>query len=155
MVACIKPETFPPEPRILDVRFDRSNVDSKEAFFVYIDFQDGDGDLGSPESVGEANVFLIDPRPNNIDISLPKDTQTFSMRFIEPQGSNESIEGTINIHQQVGNCCLHVIIPGFACNQPKEFPDYDTIYYDIYIKDRAGNLSNILKAPPLVVKCIE
>lgn len=99
-------------------------------------FEDGDGDLGlnAPQSEEEeaTNLFFIlyrktdgvmTPAPDNDRLK----TSPYRIPFMERQGINKMLKGIIA-----------VTIFYINFNQG----DTDTIMYDFYIRDRAGNDSN-------------
>jgi hypothetical protein len=99
-------------------------------------FEDGDGDLGlnAPQSEGEqaTNLFftlyrkidgVMTPAPDND----PLKTSPFRIPYMERQGINKMLKGII---------AVTIIYPTFNAG------DDDTIMYDFYMTDRAGNDSN-------------
>ena len=151
VLACAKTETYPPEPEVTAIRFNKTEIKSAhlsagtpEAFVLIIDFKDGDGDIGQTEDHPETNLFVTDNRnQNTTEYAIPYD--------LESKGINKSISGTIdvNILQQ---CCIPLV--GIPCSPNATYAPTDTLSYTLVLKDRAGNISNTLQSPPLYLICI-
>jgi len=136
-LSCKKIKQLPPEPRI-EYRafemFDSTDIllgNTYKAGRLEFYFEDGDGDLGLEQPIpglpGQDTVNLIFYQYNKADglFSEPDDTLYYRIPFIERIGQNQIIQGTVEIS------FLYI---GFS--------DQDTIKYDFFIKDRAGNISN-------------
>jgi hypothetical protein len=138
--SCGKIETLPPEPRIEYTSFtvfDTTDLlgnkikGGKLKFY----FEDGDGDLGLdvPDETAEAdtiNLFVNLFRVNNGQISPapandPFAPTGFRIPYMERTGQNKILKGDISV----------IFFYLFYSQE-------DTIKYDFYIKDRAGNSSN-------------
>ena len=152
MVACAKTETYPPEPEITDIKFDKEIIKSAhlssgtpEAFVLSIEFKDGDGDIGQTDAHPETNLFVTDDRnQNTTEYAIPYD--------LESSGINKSISGTIDVNV-LQQCC--VPLQGIPCSPSATYAPTDTLTYTIVLKDRAGNISNTFQSPPLYLICIE
>ncbi len=138
--SCIKIQTLPPEPRIEYTSFKvfdtvdlLGNVVKGGELKFY--FEDGDGDLGylqpeNDEEADSANLFFTLYRINNGIESLapvndPLDPSDYRIPYMERLGQNKILKGTVAIN----------FIYYF-------FSKEDTIRYDFFVKDRAGNASN-------------
>ncbi len=142
---CGKIKTYPPEPYIefIYIEFVDSTFLGNRGLFGSLKFyfRDGDGDIGTKEvfdtSMTRENTVFIDKfvRRNN---QYVKDTNEIQLRYTVPyfstSGNNKTLEGEIIISDII------YIAPYGNINDPI-FDD--TIRYDFYIKDRAGNKSNI------------
>ncbi|MDB5282070.1 MAG: hypothetical protein JWO06_1145 [Bacteroidota bacterium] len=96
---------------------------------IVISYTDGDGDLGI-DSPDAKNLFVTDNR-NNV-------TSGFRIKQLAPSGSNIIIEGNLDI----------ILSPqGFTDDNDAT----EIATYSIYVVDRAGNKSNVVKATPLVI----
>lgn len=144
IVACGKIETLPPEPHIEYTSFtlfDTTDLLGNKIMGGRLKFyfEDGDGDLGLgvPDSIAETdtiNLFVNLLRMNDGKISPAADNDPFKptgfrIPYMERTGQNKILKGDIS-----------VIF--FYLFYTKE----DTIRYDFYVKDRAGNLSNTVSS---------
>ncbi len=96
---------------------------------VTIEYTDGDGDLGENTS-DVKNLFCTDSR-NNV-------TYQFRINQLAPDEANIIINGQVSFN-----------LP------PQGFVDdnntSETATYSIYVKDRAGNVSNTIQTPALTI----
>ena len=140
LASCGKIETLPPEPRIDYTSFtvfDTTDLLGNEikGGKLKFYFEDGDGDLGLdvPEENVESdtiNLFVNLFRVNNGQISPapvndPFKPTGFRIPYMERTGQNKILKGDISV----------IFFYLFYTQE-------DTIKYDFYIKDRAGNSSN-------------
>jgi len=129
ITSCINPPSYSPIPSIVfdsvSSTFARAQVDS---LTFYINFTDGDGDLGSDDV---PNLFFLDSRTGYVD--------SFKIPNLTPQGNVKAITGEIAYTRSQLNC-----IPN---------KNFDTLYYSIYIEDRAGNKSNVVTSPSIILQC--
>lgn len=138
--SCGKIETLPPEPRIEYTSFtvfDTTDLLGNQIKGGKLEFyfEDGDGDLGLdvPDETAEAdtiNLFVNLLRVNNGQISPapandPFAPTGFRIPYMERTGQNKILKGDISV----------IFFYLFYTQE-------DTIKYDFYIKDRAGNSSN-------------
>lgn len=143
--SCLAPDNFPVEPLITGVWFDVGTARSlDENFVAHIAFQDGDGDLGKTDEHPESNVFVIDSR----DSSLSEYTIPVAL----PVDLGQDVSGEIKI--TLNECCQ----PGIPCSAPgmagnQYTIDLDTVYYRIVLRDRAGNLSDTIDSPKMLLRC--
>lgn len=138
---CRKIEHLPPEPKIefryFEV-FDTTDIlgNTCQGGRLNFYFEDGDGNLGLPPPDGThsdtTNLFLTLFRKTNgrmtevgaNDILRPSN---YRIPYMDRQGQNKILRGTISV------TFLYLFY------SPES---HDTIRYDFYIKDRAGNISN-------------
>ena len=123
-------------PAITFKSFDLFRVDTLSNTIIagklVFDFIDGDADIGAnPNSYSAAdslNFFLI-PSYKSEDTYFPlTDTLKYQIRYnekLDREGKNKTIKGEISL-------MIYYFIS----------PVYDTLRYDFYILDRAGNKSN-------------
>lgn len=104
-------------------------VKYQDEIIITIEYTDGDGDLGE-NTADVKNLFVTDSR-NNV-------TSEFRIPQLAPDNSNIIIKGNLNIN-----------LP------PQGFVDdsnnSETVTYSIYVKDRAGNISNTVQTEVLTV----
>lgn len=94
---------------------------------VFISFKvaDGDGDLGQAPSSGKYDIYLRDKRTDSI------------IGYYFPEIPKEIADGKDGVD---GNCTV-IINAAFLQLRP-DHPELDTLQYEIYITDKAGNESN-------------
>jgi hypothetical protein len=141
--ACEKPKSYPPVPEIgyesYSVKDGRDTLDNKvRVLDVKISFADGDGDLFSSDTT--KNLFLtFYKRINGVFTEIPSadfyPPPWFSLPYDasvmdKSNGQNKTQKGDIEFKYLF-------YYPLIA----------DTIELDLYVKDMAGNKSNILKIP--------
>ena len=157
--SCKKRQTFSSTPAIDFVNFTKDTVNQGDSLLISIHFQDGDGDFGYSYTSTQTcdlcrtdtstsclyhptwSLFLLDKRDSCLEF--------FKMPYIDNRGSVKDIEGTIDI-EKYNMCCKKI---GFQACEPIAANVYDTAYYYVILKDRAGNFSNSLALPPLYVRC--
>lgn len=115
----------------------------RDSLAVTIEFTDGDGDLGATENqtFKPVDVFVIE--------NENRDTLPFTMPFVAPKGASRGINGEITIVLNTTCCKVPNHLP---CEKSIDYP-LDTINYQLFIKDRAGHKSNIIKLPPIELIC--
>ena len=96
-------------------------------FIIY--YEDGNGDLGyySPDSL---SLFITDTR-------IPL-TESFYVPLLAPEGADISIQGE-----------LKVILNNTILVDPDA--DSETVQFEVQVKDRAGNLSNVVRTEKITV----
>jgi hypothetical protein len=145
--ACIRPPDYPVEPQLGEnvsvsntslIQDNRGGI-PRDSAFIFIDFTDGDGDLGFAKD--DNSIFVIDTRDGsrtNFAQSLP---------LVPEAGAANGISGQMQI-RIFGSCCS-----GIEACLPSTTKPTDTVVYEIYVKDRAGHKSNVVKTPPLTILC--
>lgn len=113
---------------------------------VYVDFTDGDGDIGAETTNLNPNLFIIDSRTNNV-------YDAYKLPQIPEQGSNNGVEGTMVI-KIYSVCCVYPkeenIIP---CDTTSRYP-INEMNLKIYMVDRAGNKSNEVQTSDITLNCL-
>ena len=142
---------FPIEPQISFLEISPKEIyepksidDTVATLYVTIHYTDGDGDLGAAfEGDTIPNFFLIDQRPN---LPLVIDSQVvydgvlnYTMPSLSPEARKPSIQGEITIKLQ-----------GLVQRIDKNV-DSEQVWFNVQIKDRAGNLSNVVQTDTIVV----
>lgn len=105
-----------------------------DTVFLHFALRDGDGDLGRRD---EYDIFLIDSR----------DTTGAELGFALPPIPNEIVNPRTGVE---GDCQLGIDAARFLILRD-DFPDGDSLYYTLYIRDRAGNESNRLETPTIYI----
>jgi len=130
--SCINPPEYSPIPVI---SFDSISATSiraqQDSITIFIEFTDGDGDLGS-EVI--PNLFFTDSRTGT--------EEGFKIPNITPEGNVKAITGIIAY-----------TFPALYCTPPPPDRTLDTLSYSIYVVDRAGNKSNVITTPDIYLQC--
>ncbi|MCB0524341.1 MAG: hypothetical protein R3A50_17455 [Saprospiraceae bacterium] len=148
---CVKPPDYPNEPVIEFLNLSKDILQQGkgkgDSLSITFSYTDGDGDLGYPDTDPTPSVFVRDDRD-----SFPK--FEYQLPYVEPQGASNGISGEISIVVPT-SCCIFIDSEGFprACEQVPDTVLFDTLYYFVKIKDRAGNFSNEIKAGPITLRC--
>jgi hypothetical protein len=137
--ACVKEKNFPPEPKIEFLRYDAFGTDSANCV---ISFKDGDGDIGIVDgdtvSADDFQMKYLYKGTDGqfhpfdaIDSTAAMDTLFYSYRVpdITPEGQYKALEGEIKAKLR---------------SHPLYFPGHTDIRFEIRLRDRAGNWSNIV-----------
>ena len=133
MAACLNPPNYSEIPAITfdSISSTTARVGQDSITFL-IDFTDGDGDLGSSDI---PNLFFLDSRTGYTD--------SFKIPNLTPQGNVKAISGVIS----------YVYAGSFFTCTPPPGRTFDTLHYTIYVEDRAGNKSNLIVTPQIILQC--
>ncbi len=149
LTACANPPDYPVVPHIefIEMTEDtlRRGAFAADTTEITFSFTDGDGDIGHDDTL---DMFVVDTR-----------TGTFEYQYKVPQvpklGASNGIKGEIKF-SLFSTCCIFPPDLGLdPCEgETASFP-YDKVVYEIFIKDRAGNQSNVIQADPIFVRCFD
>jgi len=115
---------------------------NEDSVTLVLNFTDGDGDIGGIDGDLKQNLFVFDNRLDTL-------ADPFVLPAIPAQGVRNGVQGEIRI-RLYNTCCL---IPGIpACDSSPDFP-IDTVTYDVYMIDRAGNESNTVTTTMVTLLC--
>lgn len=135
---CKKEDTYSKIPEIKFVSLEKFDYTTPfDSVVLTFSFTDGDGDIGvasSDTATRDAFAKLYELKNGTYEewtIGTP--ILQYALPYMEPRGSNESLKGEISI----------------AINYNILQPN-DTIRYDLYIVDRAGNQSNTITTSSIV-----
>lgn len=122
--------------------FDQGRI-VNDSIYLTIRFRDGDGDIGFENNT--ANIFLQDSRDGFVN--------TFSSPVIPINSSTVSLEGSITVlvRTLLSVCCKFTT--GQDPCTPSTTKPLDSLYYQIYILDRAGHKSNEVRTSTIYVRC--
>lgn len=153
LMSCREKEEYPPQPRIEFLSFTKfehpSGYDTLGV--LLISYTDGDGDLGIPGWDTTAYNFFVSyfvMKNGELQPGTFFNTQTgqfdtihFNNRFgpLAPDDYTGWIKGEIE----------DTIKPLYDPRSTKEF---DTIQFKVYLRDQAGNQSNTVETPLIIVK---
>lgn len=145
-LSCVIAPDYPVEPVLTYNGVSKNTifqgVSNTDSLYISANFTDGDGDLGD-ENENKFNIFLIDNRTGNLQ-------DKFITPYVPPAGASNGISGELQILVYTTCCFFPDNIP--PCESPPQYPT-DTISYDIYIVDRAGNESNHITTEQIVISC--
>lgn len=128
--SCSKDEPFDDVPTLELVSIGpKSVVQFEDSVVISLAYEDGNGDLGGFPA-DSVNLFVVDNR-----IGVPFE---FRIQELVPGGAEVPIQGTLNVTIQ------NLYITGTGTQE--------SVTFDIYAYDRAGNKSNVVKTPAIVVK---
>ena len=133
LAGCIKDDNFDIVPKLefedFEIHYNLSSeIDSATYSFS---FQDGDGDIGAVDSTS-FNCFLKYEEKNGDTVTVFPEVEDrkYSLPNLTPSAKDKNIEGVISL----------VLKPAPIFNVLT-----DSMYrYSCYIKDRSGNISNIV-----------
>lgn len=139
IIGCTDDETFPITPEIefksLEKFFNVNNLDSLVLTFS---FTDGNGDLGTPVTdVTSRDIFVkLFEKKNGVFVeAILAAPLEYRLPYLNPRGNNKSLKGEIKI-----TIDYNILVPN------------DTIYYTLYIKDRAGLKSNEITTTTIITR---
>jgi hypothetical protein len=149
LTGCIQDEQYPLVPEIEYGGFatvrDITNKDSLG--LITISYKDGDGNIGlfawdtvEPYKYNFYLKFLQKHNNQIVEVKPVDSTVTFNARIpiLTPSGRNKNIKGDITMTLELY----------FA----RQLLLSDTIGFEIYIKDRALNKSNLVNTPLFIIK---
>lgn len=144
LLGCVNEPTFSLVPRIEFRSISKTEMNQATASFAdstrtTIYFEDGDGDIGGDS----LSVFVLDTRTGG-------DAVSFRVKSIPIEGVSNAISGTISFPIDA-SCCIYDT--GQIPCTPSNPVITQELVYDIYIKDRAGNQSNIVTLPAITLSC--
>ena len=150
LCACTKPPDFPEEPTIELISIENNPIRQNfvDSAFVTVKFTDGDGNIGSEDNAIR-DIFLKDTRLSQLNNPLI----TFTMPEVPALGSENGISGEIRF--PIGTCCEPIEGINSCFPVPDNMPEFqrDTVVYEMYIEDRAGNRSNTITLDPIFLLC--
>lgn len=141
---CNTSQPFPDTPEITFVSITPSEIAQLSGDIkVVFHYQDGDGDLGDDGSgVGEANksIFVTDTRaimPDSLALS------SYKIPNLTPDARRPSIQGEMEVSIPAP---FHCTFLGGASGCTD-----NVVIFEIYIRDRAGNVSNVIQTDPVTI----
>jgi len=114
-----------------------------DSVFITIAFKDGDGDLGSEDSLVPENIIVTDLRTGVV-------ASRFNIPNLETNGLESGIEGEITIKVFTTCCIFENGIP--PCSNPPDIPD-NQINFEIEMIDDNGNRSNKIVTEFITLLC--
>ncbi|MBP7273929.1 MAG: hypothetical protein KA974_08805 [Saprospiraceae bacterium] len=146
-IGCLKPPDYPDEPVITFVGLSKNTLKQDylltDSLLLSFSFTDGDGDLGFETSDTSKSVVLIDSRDGQL-------ANSYKLPFIPQQGASNGISGTVTL--TVFTTCCYFSNGQIPCEPSTQQPT-DTLVYELYVKDRAGHISNKISTSSIIVFC--
>jgi hypothetical protein len=124
-----------PEIKLVGLSGNTIKAGSNQVIYINFSFSDGNGDLGNKPSSGNYDIYTKDSRDDTTEIN-----------YFFPQDLPDNVEPGVGV---AGTCNLG-ILAAFVFLRP-DHPDRDTVRYEVYIKDRAGNESNRFTTPDIYI----
>lgn len=144
LISCVTRPDFPIEPVIEFISMEDNqmvqNSFNTDSIRVTFSFTDGDGDLGDQDSL---NIFIRDNRDQFI-------ASKYRLPEFPPEGAQRGVRGEITLTIYTTCCIFPDGTP--PCEPSLQYPT-DTLRYDIYIRDRAGHVSNTIQTAPIIILC--
>jgi len=133
--SCRKDNNFPNEP-VLEVR-DFVRINNDRAVWS-IGFTDGDGDIGVRNNDDADNfiptIYIIN---QGQEVAVPNATK-YRIPVVRNIRTDKGIEGEFRFDMELD--LLQLL-------DPTTYPQLDSIRYEAYALDRAGNASNVVTTP--------
>ncbi len=149
--ACVEPPDYSVTPEIEFVSMNKDTIlqgstGVRDELRVTFSFRDGDGDLG-----------FVDSEERPILITDTRDSSSFLIFQFDPLpelGAGNGISGeiTILLKSESGICCI-TEEGNNGCDLITPEMPIDTVTYKIQLIDRAGNESNVIETPNIIIKC--
>jgi hypothetical protein len=134
-------------PELSFIGFSKSSMKqgnlNQDSVSLFINFKDGDGDIGSFENDSKINLFVIDNRTKS-------SYDNFKIPAIPLKGANNGVDGKITVNLYNTCCKFPENIP--PCVVSSKYPSNE-LSLDIYLVDRAGNKSNVITTSKLQLIC--
>ena len=145
MSGCLNAPDLSDTPEITGITLSKNtmvqgNLNNDSLVFI-INFTDGDGNFGSDNL---PNIFIKDSRQENL-------VYEYKAPFIPKEGTNNGIKGTIYLTLYT-ICCLSEINPS-CCVDLFGCPTENSLYFDVTIKDRNNNTSNVFETDKIILLC--
>jgi len=142
LISCLKGTQYPDEPEIefiSTVFTDSVDLLGNQSFLgvITFGFTDGDGDIGIRQGDTTKNMFVLQIGIKNGQNQVPTDL-SYGIPYVTPSGQNKNLRGEIDVDVNIPN----------PLGNPYPF---DSVFFEIYIEDRAKNQSNVITTPIIVL----
>ena len=148
LYACYEKVEFSDVPSLEFIGMDKDSLIqgfSKEDSIVFLlELKDGDGDIGfDQQDTLSKSILITDLRTGNI-------SEQFKIPIIPENVVQNGLQAEVQLKLYTTCCLFPDNIP--PCTKTDLYP-IDTISYEIVIIDRAGNKSNPVQSPPIILIC--
>ncbi len=149
LAGCIRANSYDEIPHLEFRGFSKDRIkqgsNQQDSVIMTLFFTDGDGNFGSAANSAEPNIFLKDLRTNQI-------FREYKAPIVPEEGANNGISGTINVKIYT-TCCIYEPATGIPPCEPTDIFPENVLPLEVYISDRAGNISNIVRTTDLILQC--
>lgn len=140
-------DSYPPEPQIYYKGTNPNTVDFADSLAyirIIMEFNDGDGDLGTDPQQMKNRIYIKDSR----DTTAGDSTFTYPFPYVEDnmRPENGSLQGSIYIN--LGREYFSI----FPIDSFHLAMGADTLTYNVYIKDDKGHKSNVITTDQIYLK---
>jgi hypothetical protein len=138
LFSCRKEEVYPVQPSLTFKEMIKHTNDQglDDSLTITVTFTDGDGDIGLQEGESDPPFNLFFQSYEKLDgVFKPSVELNYRVPFLVPEGRHKSLRGDISVNVSS--------LPSNVIN--------DTLYYSIYLTDRAGNKSNVVSSPEVII----
>ena len=146
--ACTNPPDYPTEPIIEFSHLSKNTMvqsfNNSDTVYMTVSFTDGDGDLGTQDD--SLDIFLTDTR-------LDAGPLKYKLPFVPLQGTGNGISGDITVLLPATCCIFPNNIAPPCDNSVSDLYPTDTMTYEVFIRDRAGNESNRIETDEIIILC--
>jgi hypothetical protein len=148
IAGCLQKNEFSNTPELRFIGMSKDSLMqgfSKEDSIVFLmELTDGDGDIGfgDGDTLSES-ILITDLRTGNI-------SEQFNIPKIPENVVVNGLQAEMQLKLFTTCCLLPENIP--PCDKSDKYP-YDTLQYEIIIIDRAGNKSEPVLTPPIILIC--
>ena len=148
MTDCATPPDYPIEPIIEYVSLSKDTLrrgpNQEDTTYVTFGFTDGDGDIGSEDSL---QLYVTDSREGTV--------RRLKIPFVPELGASNGIKGEITARLFTTCCIFPPDLFLLGCEDELASMPYDQVVYTIYIKDRAEHQSNQITVEPIYIQCFD
>lgn len=148
-LGCLSSKDYSDVPHLEFKGFSKSVMiqgsNQQDSVIMTLYFTDGDGDFGSSVNSAEPNIFIKDLRTNQT-------FREYKAPFVPEAGASNGISGTIKI-KIFTTCCLYDPNSGIPPCEPTDIFPTNVLPLEVYIKDRAGNVSNAVRTTDIMLQC--
>lgn len=148
-LGCIKSKDYSEIPHLEFQGFSKSTMlqgsNQQDSVIMTLFFTDGDGDFGSKSTSSASNIFIKDLRTNET-------FREYKAPFVPTEGAANGISGTIRV-KIFTTCCIYDPLTGIPPCERTDIIPTNVLPLEVYIKDRAGNVSNTVRTSDIILKC--
>jgi len=147
-ISCVQGPNLSEIPALEYVSLSKDTMDqgfgTNDHLKLFLNIEDGDGDIGNDEEDGIFNLFVFDSRTETL----------YDQANLIPEVPSGIAQKGVLVEMELTvlqTCCLFPEnIP--PCESPIEYP-LDSLYLDVYVVDRAGNQSNTVRSDIIYLRC--
>lgn len=138
--SCEDPISKTPYLTLKNISKSYMSQNGQDSVFLTIGFEDGDGDIISDTA---DNIFIYDSRTGTT-------IATYKIPDYLPANPDKlSRKGELTL-VLLSQCCIY--LNGTSCQSSTTNPE-QTMFYEVQLKDLAGNYSNRLTTPEITLAC--